>query len=121
MKSLDLIALAHGLLQAPATPAAPATAAAEAQSKADRMGLLLAVMAKSQKEADQRRAELENTGLKAIEGQLYRVAFAECKGQTRTDWKAVAEKLKPSRQLVAAHTSTGKPSNRMTVTARPTH
>ena len=121
MKTLDLIALANGLLQAPATPAALPTAAAEAQAKADRLGLLNAVIAKSKDEADRLRAELESTGLKEIEGQLYRVAFAECKGATKTDWKAVAEKLKPSRQLVNAHTSTGKPSTRMTVTARPTH
>jgi predicted TIM-barrel fold metal-dependent hydrolase len=122
MKQPDMIALAHSLLQTTATPPAePQLAADDIKRKADRLGLLHAVIAQSKTEADTLRAELEKSGLKEIEGALYRVAFADCKGATRTDWKAVAAKLKPSRQLVAAHTSTGDPSIRMTVTARPTH
>lgn len=120
MKQIDMIALANSLLQTTVPTAAP-VAADEVKRKADRLGLLHAVIAQSKAEADTLRAELEKSGLPEIEGALYRVAFAECKGATKTDWKAVAAKLKPSRQLVAAHTSTGNPSVRMTVTARPTH
>jgi len=131
MNENDMIELANAMARAlprlnahgEPTPPAPIknTAIALLKQKADRLGLLHAVIAQSKTEADKLRAELEAAGLDAIQGDLYRVAFAECKGSTRTDWKAVAAKLKPSRQLVAAHTSTGDPSVRMTVTARPTN
>ena len=129
MKPNDMIELAQALaratprLNAYGEPTSPIknTAIALLKQKADRLGLLHAVIAQSNTEADTLRAELEAAGLDAIQGDLYRVAFAECKGSTRTNWKAVAAKLKPSRQLVAAHTSTGDPSVRMTVTARPTN
>ena len=118
---IDLVqALARAMprLNATADPAAPP---ADLKSKADRMGLLHAVIAQSKAEAATLRAELEAAGLPEIEGDLYRVAFAPCKGATKVDWKTVAAKLKPSRQLVQAHTTTGEDSTRMTVTARPTH
>jgi hypothetical protein len=108
-------------LNAYADPAEVATAADQLQRKADRLGLLHAVIAQSKTEAATLRAELEAAGLPEIEGSLYRVAFAECKGATKVDWQTVAKKLKPSRQLIAAHTSTGEGSTRMTVTARPTN
>jgi hypothetical protein len=38
------------------------------------------------------------------EGELFR-AFHVLSERKATDWKAVAQKLQPSRQLVAAHTS----------------
>jgi hypothetical protein len=130
MNENDMIELANAMARAlprlnangePTPPKIKNTAIALLKQKADRLGLLHAVIAQSKTEADKLRAELEAAGLDAIQGDLYRVAFAECKGSTRTDWKAVAAKLKPSRQLVAAHTSTGEPSTRMTVTARPTN
>jgi hypothetical protein len=130
MNENDMIELAQAMARAlprlnahgePTPPKIKNTAIALLKQKADRLGLLHAVIAQSKTEADKLRAELEAAGLDAIQGDLYRVAFAECKGSTRTDWKAVAAKLKPSRQLVAAHTSTGDPSVRMTVTARPTN
>ena len=130
MNENDMIELAQAMARAlprlnahgePTPPKIKNTAIAILKQKADRLGLLHAVIAQSKTEADKLRAELEAAGLDAIQGDLYRVAFAECKGSTRTDWKAVAAKLKPSRQLVAAHTSTGEASTRMTVTARPTN
>jgi hypothetical protein len=130
MNENDMIELANAMARAlprlnahgePTPPKIKNTAIAILKQKADRLGLLHAVIAQSKTEADKLRAELEAAGLDAIQGDLYRVAFAECKGSTRTDWKAVAAKLKPSRQLVAAHTSTGEASTRMTVTARPTN
>ena len=131
MNENDMIELAQAMARAlprlnasgEPTPPTPIknTAVAELKRKADRMGLLHAVIAQSKAEADTLRAELEAAGLDAIQGDLYRVAFAECKGSTRVDWKAIAAKLKPSRQLVKAHTSTGEATTRMTVTARPTN
>jgi hypothetical protein len=122
MNPNEMISLANNLLQAtPPVPTVKNTAVAELKRKADRLGLLHAVIAQSKTEAATLRAELEVAGLSAIEGALYRVTFAECAGATKVDWKAVAAKLKPSRQLIAAHTSTGEPSTRMNVTARPTN
>ena len=80
-----------------------------------------AAMAAMKKQADQLRTELEDAGLANIEGQLYRVNFAQCSGRTLTDWHGIAAKLKPSRQLIAAHTTTGKAYTAMTVKAHPTH
>jgi hypothetical protein len=127
MKPNDMIELANAMaramprLNAHGDIPEVAAAADQLKRKADRMGLLHAVIAQSKTEADTLRAELEAAGLPEIEGDLYRVAFAECKGATRVDWKTIAAKLKPSRQLVKAHTSTGEASTRMTVTARPTN
>jgi hypothetical protein len=104
----------------PAEPAA-VTAAQAIAAKVDRLGVLHAALADMKREADQLRTELEDAGLDSIEGQLYRVNFAQCAGRTLTDWKTISERLKASRQLIAAHTTTGEPSTRMTVKARQTH
>jgi hypothetical protein len=87
----------------------------------DELGQLHAAIAKLKKDADQIRTELEDAGLENIDGQLYRVNFAQCAGKTLTDWQAIAKRLKASRQLIAAHTTTGEASTRMTVKARQTH
>jgi hypothetical protein len=104
----------------PAEPAA-VTAAAAIAAKVDELGQLHAAMADMKRKADRIRTELENAGLQDIEGNLYRVNFAQCAGRTLTDWKTIAERLKASRQLIAAHTTTGEPGTRMTVKARQTH
>lgn len=90
-------------------------------AKVDRLGQLAADAAAIKLEADRLRAELENAGLKEINGHDYRASFTQCKGSTRTDWAAVAAKFKPSRQLIKAHTTTGSESTRMTIKAHPTH
>lgn len=59
------------------------------------------------READIKRAIIA-LGLPNIEGTLHR-ATVSTQTRTATDWRAVAEKLKPSRQLIAAHTSTSDP------------
>jgi histidinol-phosphate/aromatic aminotransferase/cobyric acid decarboxylase-like protein len=130
MKPQDLATLAAAALMPAgfrhhdsAEPAEPAavTAAAAIAAKVDRLGVLHAALATMKKEADQLRTELEDAGLDSIEGQLYRVNFAAVAGRTLTDWKTIAERLKASRQMIAAHTTTGEPSTRMTVKARQTH
>ena len=104
----------------PAQPAA-VTAAAAMAAKVDRLGAMHAAMATMKREAEQLRAELEDAGLSDIEGNLYRVNFATVAGSTLTNWKAIAERLKPSAQLIRAYTKTGEASTRMTVKARQTH
>lgn len=108
-------------MEAAAQAALQPTAAAALAAKVDRLGVINAAMATMKKEAEKIRTELEDAGLDNIDGQLYRVNFAQCAGRTLTDWEAIAAKLKPSRQLISAHTTTGKPSTRMTVKAHATH
>jgi histidinol-phosphate/aromatic aminotransferase/cobyric acid decarboxylase-like protein len=128
MKPQDLQTLARAALMParyndhgePAEPAA-VTAAAAIAAKVDELGAMHAAMADMKRKADRIRTELENAGLADIEGQLYRVNFAQCAGRTLTDWKTIAERLKASPQLIRAHTTTGEASTRMTVKARQTH
>ena len=80
-----------------------------------------AEIAALKKKADKLRTDLEDAGLTNIEGQLYRVNFATVAGSTLTNWKAIAERLKASPQLIRAYTRTGEASTRMTVKAHPTH
>jgi histidinol-phosphate/aromatic aminotransferase/cobyric acid decarboxylase-like protein len=122
MKTETIKLYSHSAAMEAAAQAAPAPTAAQAiAAKVDRLGVLHAALADMKREADQLRAELEDAGLDSIEGQLYRVNFAAVAGRTLTDWKTIAERLKPSPQLVRAHTTTGEPSTRMTVKARQTH
>lgn len=63
----------------------------------------------------ERAAELRDaliaTGLDAAEGDLFRATVSRSE-TTSVNWKAIAMKLKPSRQLIAAHTTS---SDRTTV------
>jgi len=86
--------------------------------KVDTLGALRSIIADLTKHADQISAELKDAGLAAIDGQHYSASFAPVKGRTVTDWETIAAKFKPSAQLIRAHTTTGKPSTRLNVTAR---
>lgn len=130
MKPQDLATLAAAALMPAgfrhhdsAEPAQPAavTAAAALAAKVDQLGAMQAAMADMKRKADQLRTELEDAGLDNIEGQLYRVNFAQVAGSALTNWRAIAERLKASPQLIRAYTKTGEPSTRMTVKARQTH
>lgn len=112
MKPQDLQTIARAALMP--------TAAQAIAAKVDRLGVIHAAMADMKKEADALRAELEDAGLDSIEGNLYRANFAQVAGRTLTDWKTIAERLKPSAQLIRAHTTTGEPSIRLTIKARQT-
>lgn len=122
MKPQDFHAFANAVLSAPILHAAPAPKAAQAMAdKVDELGALHAAIAKLKKDADTIRTELENAGLADIEGNLYRVNFAQCAGKTLTDWQAIAKRLKASPQIIRAYTKTGEASTRMAVKARQTH
>lgn len=120
MKPQDLQTLALAALMPARTAPAP-TAAAALAAKVDQLGQLHAAMADMKRQADQIRTELEDAGLTDIEGQLYRVNFAQVTGRTAIDWQAIAQRFKPSPQLIRAYTKTGEASTRMTVKARQTH
>ena len=119
MKPQDLQTLARAALMPPAAPAP--TAADALAAKVDQLGAMQAAIADMKRKADQLRTELEDAGLTDIDGQLYRVNFATVAGSTLTNWRAIAERLKASPQLIRAYTKTGEPSTRMTVKARQTH
>ena len=119
MKPENFQDFAATVFGAPIMQAATAPTAAQAlAAKVDELGALRSVIADLQTQADQIRTQLEDAGLATIEGQHYSASITSTKGRTVTDWETIAAKFKPSRQLVAAHTTTGKPSTRLTVTAR---
>ena len=82
----------------------------------DRIGYLRSQIADLQAELKKREALLKEHGAGTYEGQLFRVTVTEVNG-SRVDWKAVAAKLNPSRQLVRAYTKATH-SVRLTVSAR---
>jgi transposase len=118
MKPQDLHDFAAAVFAPNIKPTEPQTAAAAMADKVDTLGALKAIIADLTKHADQIRAELEDAGLAAIDGQHYSASFAQVAGRTITDWETIAQRFKPSAQLIRAHTKTGKPSTRLNVTAR---
>ena len=121
MKPQDLHDFAAAVFTPSIKPTEPQTAAAAMADKVDTLGALRAVIADLTQHADRIRTELEDAGLAAIDGQHYSASFAPVKGRTVTDWETIAQRFKPSAQLIRAYTKTGEGSTRMTVKARQTH
>jgi hypothetical protein len=84
----------------------------------DRLALIKAQMAQLSAEEKQLKESLTASGLEAIDGTAHRVAISHCAGRVSIDWESIAAKFNPSRQLVAAHTSTGAPYTVVRVSAR---
>ncbi len=82
----------------------------------DTLGQLNAEMAELKNDADRIKKQLIEAGVTPVEGDYYR-ATVVTSNRTYIDWKTIAEKLEPSRQLVTAHT-TVKPVNSVRVVAR---
>lgn len=71
---------------------------------ADELGFVRAQIADlKNREKDIRETFIE-AGVKAMEGETFRAVVVESL-RTTIDWKTVAAKMEPSRQLVRAHTS----------------
>lgn len=71
---------------------------------ADELGFVRAQIADlKNREKDIRETFIE-AGVKAMEGDTFRAVVVESL-RTTIDWKTVAAKMEPSRQLVRAHTS----------------
>jgi hypothetical protein len=85
---------------------------------ADRLGQIKAQLADLKKEESKLKEELIESGLAVIEGSFYRVAISETDGKTLIDWKTIAEKFSPSRQLVKANSSVGEAFFTVRVSAR---
>lgn len=114
MNTADLHTLAAAIFTTPARTA-PTLA-----DKVDRIGQLKAEIAEREAEINDLRATLEDAGLSAIDGHAYRITFSTS-ARTVTDWKTIAERFKPSPQLIRRHTTTSEATTRMNVTARKTH
>jgi hypothetical protein len=71
----------------------------------DRLALVKAQLADLKAREDALKQELAATGLPFIDGTTHRVAISHCDPRPVIDWRAIAEKLNPSRQLVVAHTT----------------
>jgi len=69
----------------------------------DRLGYIRAQIADLQEQAKALEAELKNTGPGSYEGNLFRATVSDVERKL-TDWKAIAAKFEPSRQLIQAHT-----------------
>ena len=115
MNANDLHTLARAILAAPPARTAPTLA-----EQVDRIGEIHAAIAELKTKAERIRTELEAAGLPAIDGHAYRVTFSTS-ARTATDWKTIAERFKPSPQLIRRHTTTSEESTTMRVTARKTH
>jgi len=71
---------------------------------ADRIGELDAMMKPMSDERAALAAQLKELGAGRYAGQLWSCTVSEST-RTSVDWKTIAERLNPSRQLVVAHTS----------------
>lgn len=84
----------------------------------DKLGQVKAQLADLKKEEDRLKQELIDSGLASIDGTFYRAAISECDGKTSIDWKAIAEKFSPSRQLIKSKTTYGEDYVTVRVSAR---
>ena len=76
----------------------------EVAGLADELGAVRAQMADLKDREREIRNTLIEAGVKTLEDETFRALVVESM-RTLIDWKAVAAKLKPSHQLVTAHTT----------------
>ena len=74
----------------------------------DRIAQLKAQISDLTQEEAALKAALIDSGLDAVNDSEHRAAISWTVKKS-TDWRSIAEKFEPSRQLIAAHTSTGEP------------
>lgn len=77
-------------------------------NKVDKLAALRVQQADLKKAADKLEAELKLQGVGEYAGSEHYANVYELQSADKVDWKAIAMKLKPSHQLVAAHTKPGK-------------
>jgi len=63
---------------------------------------------------------LKNEGVTVAEGDLFRVAISYDVSRATTNWKKIAERYNPSRQIISGNTKVSL-HDRLTVSALPTH
>ncbi len=90
----------------------------DAAAITDELGRLQAEIAELRQAEKVLRELLIASGESPVEGNHYRATVSRYIA-SRTDWRAVAEKLSPSRQLIAAHTKKAE-TVRVAIKARKT-
>jgi len=90
-----------------ATIGSPSTVSPDLAVMVDQLGALDAHIKALTKQADTLKATIKAQGPERYMGASYSALVFESEGRTVTDWKAIAEKFEPSRQLITAHTTTG--------------
>ena len=86
----------------------------------DKLAQVKAQLADLKKEEVALKQQLIDSGIAAIDGTYYRAAISEVSGKAAIDWKSIAEKFSPSRQLVTANTFYGDDYFVVRVSARKT-
>lgn len=76
----------------------------EVEGLADELGFIRAQMADLKDRESEIRSTLIKSGIEKLEDDTFRALVVKSMREL-IDWKAVAAKLEPSRQLVTAHTS----------------
>lgn len=74
----------------------------------DTLASLKARIAALQVEEEALKGAIIALGKPVLEGTGHRCAVSYCEGRVTTDWRAIAQRFKPSRQLIAAHTTQGE-------------
>jgi hypothetical protein len=87
-------------------------------AQVDQLALLKAQIANLKADEAQIKEDLAKSGLDVIEGNMYRASISESEGKVVIDWKSIAQKLAPSRQLIAAYTTQGDGYFTVRVSAR---
>ena len=87
----------------------PSTVSPELAQAVDQLGALDSQIKALTKQADTLKAAIKDQGPERYNGSQFSALVFESEGRTVTDWKAIAEKFEPSRQLITAHTTTGEP------------
>jgi len=80
------------------------------QSMIDELGSIDRELNRLKAQREDLAAIVKLTGTGRYFGHYFEGLVYESKGRTVTNWKTVAEHFNPSRQLLAAHTSTGEPT-----------
>lgn len=71
----------------------------------DELGTITAEIKRLTAQKDKLAAQLKDLGAGTYEGAIYSTLVYYTAPQAVIDWKAIAQKLNPSHQLVTAHTS----------------
>ena len=85
----------------------------------DDLGAVKAKIAKLQEEEDELKDILTTSGMSFVDGGKYRASIS-WHARANVDWRTIAQRFEPSRQLIAAHTVTSEPVPTIRVSARKT-
>ena len=86
----------------------------------DTLAALKARIAALQAEEEALKGAIIALGVPILEGTGHRCAVSYCEGRVTTDWRTIAQRFSPSRQLIAAHTTQGEAYHTVRLSAHKT-